>query len=272
MLKPWDDISAKLREKFPPEEIEWRIAQVGQNDTGKIWAKVLAYITARAIDDRLDAAAGPENWWVEYRHDGNAVLCGLTIRGMDSDGGIRSVTKWDGADQTDIEAVKGGISSAKKRAGVPWGIGRYLYDLPEGWAVVSPNSKERGKEWRYQPADRKKNVPSFYWRAPDLPDWALPEGVKVPRTRKEAEIPDAGNEPPLTVAEKVAENNSYGIPADAYLILDSAKTYKELYDLCGELRDRARAEGWNQNANRFFVDRKAFLEDIERNGLEAADV
>jgi hypothetical protein len=106
-----------------------------------VWARVLAYITNRAIMERLDEVVGSGNWRneepriIHFPNDKGetvtGVLCGLSLK-LDGEW----VTKWDGAEPTDIEPVKGGLSGSMKRAGVLWGIGRYLYDLPEGWAKI----------------------------------------------------------------------------------------------------------------------------------------
>lgn len=157
----------KLKEPFPAKDIEWRIQQAGSTKDGKAWAKVLAYVTNRAIMNRLDDVCGQGNWKNEYREwIGGSVLCGLSIK---QDG--EWVTKWDGADLTDFEATKGGLSGAMKRAAVQWGIGRYLYNLDSYFANV------HDKGIHYQPADKKNNkYPAFKWDEPDLPVWALPEG------------------------------------------------------------------------------------------------
>ncbi len=152
-----------LAEPFPASDIEWRIGQSGQNSKG-IWAKVLAYITNRAIMERLDEVCGPENWRNEFRYEGQGVLCGISIWTPDKGW----VAKWDGAENTDVEAVKGGLSSAMKRAGVQWGIGRYLYQLEEGWAVIGPEGSN------YVAKNDKKEMPAFRWDPPKLPKWALP--------------------------------------------------------------------------------------------------
>jgi hypothetical protein len=76
------------------------------------------------------------------------------------------VTKWDGAEETDSESIKGGLSAAMKRAAVQWGIGRYLYDLPEGWAAFPANGKG--------PYSAKIEGTYYKWAPPDLPGWALP--------------------------------------------------------------------------------------------------
>jgi hypothetical protein len=54
-------ILSDLKEPFEIHEIEWRIAQRGEKN-GTPWAKVLAYVTNRAIMDRLDNVVGPQNW------------------------------------------------------------------------------------------------------------------------------------------------------------------------------------------------------------------
>lgn len=159
----------KLQEPFPPDGIEWRLQQAGKSGSGKLWAKCLAYVTNRAIMQRLDDVVGPGNWRNEYATGpGGGVLCGISIRVPTNfaTGESEWVTKWDGAENTDVEAVKGGLSGAMKRAAVQWGIGRYLYDLEEGWA----NIHERGR-FQGSTKDRER----FRWDPPELPAWALPQ-------------------------------------------------------------------------------------------------
>lgn len=129
----------RLSDFFAHEDIEWKPITISKRTSKGLAA---AYITARAIMDRLDAVCGPANWRNEFRPgpDGG-VLCGISIRVPQPDGSVEWVTKWDGAENTDIEAVKGGLSSAMRRAAVQWGIGRYLYDLPQQWVPVD----ERGR-------------------------------------------------------------------------------------------------------------------------------
>lgn len=164
----------RLLEPFAPQDVEWRIAQKGAKD-GKPWAKVLAYITNRAIMNRLDEVCGPENWQNDFRALDGAFLCGIAIKVNGE-----WVWKWDGAQESQIEATKGGISGAMKRAGVQWGIGRYLYLLEEGFADICQN----GAHWVGE--DKQKGVPSFKWNPPTLPAFALPRGLK-PESKKEAQ-------------------------------------------------------------------------------------
>ncbi len=186
-----------LKAVFAPEDIEWRVQTAGKRQDGTIWAQVLAYVTNRAIMERLDAVCGAENWKNEFTSapDGG-VLCGLSIRVGDE-----WVTKWDGAENTDIEAVKGGLSSAMKRAGVQWGIGRYLYNLTATFVNADPKGTERGN------LPKNKGGDFFKWNKPDLPEWALPVGYK-PKKEKKADPQDTEQQPDPDVkaeAEKLVK-------------------------------------------------------------------
>ena len=140
-----------LRNPFPEEDIEWRIQQSGLSN-GLPWALVLAYVTNRAIMDRLDEIVGPENWTNDFTQSPNGgVLCTLGVR-IEGD---TWVYKTDGADNTEIERVKGGLSNAMKRAGVQWGIGRYLYKLPTTFAQFIGDGRFKaridGSPYRWNP-------------------------------------------------------------------------------------------------------------------------
>lgn len=187
------DIGKLLREPFHPDDIEWRIGQAGKNQKGEIWAKVLAYVTNRAIMYRLDDVLGVDGWKVRYRPwhvigSSHSQICELSLRI-----GGEWITKEDGADCTDIESVKGGLSDAMKRAAVQFGIGRYLYSLEEGWAEISPERQG----WPFRRANTK-DLGTFYWAPPALPDWALPLDMRKekepasPPPEKHADKPNGG--------------------------------------------------------------------------------
>ena len=158
---------AALAAPFPENEVEFRIQSSGKGQKG-VWAKCLCYMNNRAVMNRLDAVVGPANWANRFEAlAGGGIVCGISIRV-----GAEWVTKWDGADQTDIEAVKGGLSGAMKRAAVQWGIGRYLYELDETWAEITDNRDDL-----YARLPKEKGGDEFHWRPPPLPDWALPGGA-----------------------------------------------------------------------------------------------
>lgn len=155
----------RLKEPFPESDIEWRLQSCGKNN-GKFWAKPLAYITSRAVQERLDSVCGTDGWQSSITKQGDAYLCTLSIRVEHDDGSTEWISRTDGADSTDIEAVKGGISGAIKRSAVLFGVGRYLYNLKDGWAEISPDGKFSG-----QTKERER----FRWNPPKLPAWALPK-------------------------------------------------------------------------------------------------
>lgn len=164
----------RLADKFPAEAIEWRIGRAGYAKTGQPYGTVLAYITNRAIMQRLDDVIGPLNWKNEFKPGPlGGVICGISLWDEDKK---EWVCKWDGGENTQIEAVKGGLSDAMKRAGVQWGIGRYLYDLEEGFALIS----EKGA-YRASGIDKySKKEYAFKWDPPKLPSWALPSTNAIP--------------------------------------------------------------------------------------------
>lgn len=128
-----------LSKPFDESEWEWRIQRARILKNGKPKARVLAYITARALQNRLDEVCGPSNWTVSYEGAPNSskgLLCSIGIRVHYDDvtGESTFIYKQDGAENTDIESMKGGISSAFKRCGVLWGMGRHLYNLADTWA------------------------------------------------------------------------------------------------------------------------------------------
>ena len=147
------EIEEKLKAPFKPDEIEWRLSVTLKD---KMKGLAVAYVTNRAIQNRLDEVLGAANWKNEFIVSEKTKICGLSIK-------INGewITKYDGASDTDIEAVKGGLSGAMKRAAVQWGIGRYLYKLPSQWVKI----KQQGKSYAIDDT-------------PILPDWALPEGYR----------------------------------------------------------------------------------------------
>jgi len=158
-------LHAALSAPFPLDALEWRPQTV---TSGR--ALMLCYVTNRAIMDRLDAAVGCMYWRNEYRPspDGGGILCGISVW---DDNRSEWVPKWDGAPPTKVEAVKGGLSSAMKRAAVQWGIGRYLYRLPTTWVNLEDGwANGRGIDV----SDGRKHA--GWCKTPRLPSWALPAG------------------------------------------------------------------------------------------------
>jgi hypothetical protein len=163
------NIKEALQMPFPIEDISWKVQTSGRSKNGKIWAIVVPYVKASAIQERLDSILGPENWKNEPFQPGPAggLQCGLSlwING-------NWVTKWDGADNTNYEPIKGGMTDAFKRAARMWGIGRYLTKVKPAFAEVFENSKN-GEFTDYIKEGDKKLY--FSWNPPGLPDFCFPK-------------------------------------------------------------------------------------------------
>jgi len=148
------EIDRALKRPFHPSQISWRIGATSKNKEKGI---ALAYIDARDVMNRFDEVFGL-SWQNRYTHADGKTICeiGVLLGGQ-------WVWRAGGAGDTDIEAEKGAISDAFKRAAVLFGVGRYLYDLPNVWV----------------PIDEYKKLKA----TPDLPRWATPDGFDESASR-----------------------------------------------------------------------------------------
>lgn len=156
-------ILERLREPFQENDLEWRIQRAGEHD-GRVWALAVPYVTARAVQDRLDDVVGPANWKTSFHQV--AIASGGFICTLEICCGGTWVAKSDAADLTDIEPLKGGVSNALKRAAVSWGIGRYLYEVDTCWAETSKQKRDGWERGAFGPQGQRVN---FWWRPPRLP-------------------------------------------------------------------------------------------------------
>jgi len=118
---------------FHPKQISWRI---GSTTANKDRGMALAYLDARDVMERLDDVCGPGGWQATYPHAGQKTVCSIGIKCGDD-----WVWKSNGAGDSDIEAEKGALSDAFKRAAVLWGVGRYLYSLPSPWVEIETRGR-----------------------------------------------------------------------------------------------------------------------------------
>lgn len=144
------EIQAALAKPFAPEDLEWRLQNTIEE---KMRGMAVPYVTNRAIQNRLDEVCGSENWYNEFKpwHSNgkkDAQLCGIAIYFE----GKGFITKWDGAEDSDIEPIKGGLSDSMKRAAYQWGIGRVLYSLDTVWVDI----ERRGKSFVIKNSEREK--------------------------------------------------------------------------------------------------------------------
>lgn len=185
----------RLTAPFPASQVKWRPGATSGNR-----AMALAYLDARAIQDRLDEVLGPACWQDEYEALPNGTfLCRLRLRL-----GAEWVTKMDvgGQSEQDDEGdrCKAAVSDALKRAAVKFGVGRYLYRLPVQWVDFDPKKRQ-------------------FTARPTLPPEALPRAAAAPPARPAVAAPG-----PKAPREAVAAKNGPGLPADG------AELRRRLYD------------------------------------------
>jgi hypothetical protein len=163
-----DVITAALAAPFDLDEIKFKPQVVKGNR-----AMALAYIDARVIQDRLDEVLGVEGWQDAYTViEGGSVICKLRIKI-----GYEWITKMDvgsPSEQPDGgDRTKAAFSDALKRAAVKFGIGRYLYRLPQIWCDYDSQKKQ-------------------FVRTPALPGSANVPGPKLAEPPKPTRSPAKG--------------------------------------------------------------------------------
>lgn len=152
------DLLAKLSAPFPPNRISWR---VGSTAGDKTKGMALAYIDSRDVQDRLDQVCGADGWQCRYPHAGQKTVCEIGVKC-----GEEWIWKADGAGDSDVEAEKGALSDAFKRAAVKWGIGRYLYDIDSPWVQITQKGRsyviadhEHARLEKLLPGSKAKTAP-----------------------------------------------------------------------------------------------------------------
>lgn len=126
-------IHAKLCKPFAAALVELKPGATTQD---KSRALCMPFVDSRAYQTRLDRVVGPEGWSVEYRPlSDRAVLCRLTILG---------VTREDVGEcnANDENAATSAVAQSFKRACSAFGLGRYLYSLPQIWAAYDAQKRQ----------------------------------------------------------------------------------------------------------------------------------
>lgn len=146
--------SEALGKPFDAKDVSWRLQYV---DKEKLQGFAVPYLDARAISERLDSVVGQLRWKDSYTpwhivDKKSSQICTIFIY----DDELKEwIGKTDGAENSDVEPVKGGLSDAFKRAAVKWNIGRYMYSFEAVWVkaqkkgggyIVDPSEKARLEE------------------------------------------------------------------------------------------------------------------------------
>jgi len=142
----------QLKEELP---YKWKV-----QTAGKYSCTIVAYIDARILMDHLDKCVGPQNWANEVKQVGGYLMGGI---GVKIDG--EWVWKWDVGTPSAFDKEKGHVSDAYKRAGVHWGVGRFLYDKE----MINISSVEVDN----------KNLPAHNESDIKVPITNIPRGIMV---------------------------------------------------------------------------------------------
>lgn len=130
------DFFTLLKAPFPVDSLSWRVGNKSnwdkvnkkpKNPDKPVKAQMLVYIDSRDVQDRLDEVSSICGcvWQNDFKEVAGRNVCTICITPARL--GI-TITRTDGAGDTDFEGEKGGLSDAFKRAAVMFGIGRYLYN------------------------------------------------------------------------------------------------------------------------------------------------
>jgi hypothetical protein len=146
----------RLAEPFDAKEIKFKPQIVRSNR-----ALAICYVDARVIMDRLDHVFGIDGWQDEYEHlDNRSVVCRLRVK-VDGEWIVKSDVGSISEQPDEGDRTKSAFSDSLKRAAVKYGIGRYLYRLPQQWVD-------------YDAQTRQIKSP------PTLPAWAKPAAKQKP--------------------------------------------------------------------------------------------
>ena len=158
----------------------WRVQSYSKN---KPVATVMAYIDQRDLMDVLDAYC-EYGWQKKYEEVAGNLFCSIGINMPDG------TTQWrsDCGVESNQDAEKGRASDAAKRAGVNWGVGRFLYDMKIQY--VTTNAKKDASNYPHCIDEQGKQI----WdlteyinnKNPDAPK--APVQIKEPTTEEKTSI------------------------------------------------------------------------------------
>ncbi len=224
-----EERTQQLSAAFAATEVKFKPAVVSGNR-----ALALPYVDARVIQDRLDDVLGVAGWQDEYEclPDGS-VVCRLRLRL-----GGEWITKMDvggPSEQPDEgDRRKAAFSDALKRAAVKFGVGRYLYRLPQQWVEWDAQKKKFAKDPQLpQPAAKAAppTSPERQRRGPPAPPTS-PE-----RPRRDAPAPRAEKAAAPAPAAKGKGKDRAAAPAAAGLPASGGELRRRLYAYDERLAD-----------------------------------
>lgn len=183
MSQSTETLLKQLKNPFDPKFVKWRVGATNKDKTKGI---ALAYIDSREVAKRLDDVMGLNGWKKKLTGIDGGFTCEVSLKINDE-----WVGKENAAGNTKVEPIKGGASDAFKRSAADWGVGRYLYYLPNVWVEIKPVGNS------YALAVSPEQL------ADSLPDWAKPGAVEDWQTVAEMEATLSSGADDLDVNELI---------------------------------------------------------------------
>ncbi len=142
--KTFDAVLAELAQPFDPEAVEFKAGATTQD---KARALALAYVDSRVYQVRLDAVAPDwrNEYTREYAGDRVVVTCALTVASVTRQAigeSLQASARHDGSTVIEENAATSAEAQAFKRACSAFGLGRYLYSVPQVWAEYDPQRRQ----------------------------------------------------------------------------------------------------------------------------------
>ena len=142
--KTFDAVLTELAQPFEPEAVEFKAGATTQD---KARALALAYVDSRVYQARLDAVAPDwrNEYTREYAGDRVIVTCALTVAGVTRQAigeSLQASARQDGSTVIEENAATSAEAQAFKRACSAFGLGRYLYSVPQVWAEYEPQRRQ----------------------------------------------------------------------------------------------------------------------------------
>lgn len=165
---------AMYKQLAQPFDLKYLKYRVGAISPDKKAAVALFYLDAREVTRRLNDVLGVDGWATKESPVVSGgqlfgVKCELSIRMPYKD--ARGIDVWntksDFGEPSRTAPLKGAASDALKRAAVLFGVGRYLYYIPNHYFPLD------GKRWADKNAPRR-------WLA-DNCQWAVPSAENLER-------------------------------------------------------------------------------------------
>jgi hypothetical protein len=142
--KTFDAVLTELAQPFDPEAVEFKAGATTQD---KARALALAYVDSRVYQGRLDTVAPDwrNEYTREYAGDRVIITCALTVAGVTRQAigeSLQANARHDGSTVIEENAATTAEAQAFKRACSAFGLGRYLYSVPQVWADYDSGKRQ----------------------------------------------------------------------------------------------------------------------------------